>query len=154
MSAEPVVADLARHGLTLGVAESVTGGALADFFIRVPGASAVVRGGIVAYATDLKRELLGVDGDLLATAGPVDPRVAHAMAAGVRHVTGADVGLATTGVAGPAQQGGQPVGTVYIAVVTPGATAVRGWRLSGDRAALRQASVRLAAALVRSALTE
>jgi len=147
---DDVVAALARAGLTVAVAESLTGGALTSHLVGVPGASAVVRGGVVAYATDLKGALLGVDAALLEARGPVDPDVARQMADGVRHRLGAAVGLATTGVAGPYTQHGQPVGTVFVAVTTAGRTAVRGLRMAGSRDALRTATVLVATALLRA----
>lgn len=149
MPAADVVPRLARAGLTLAAAESLTGGALTAHLVDVPGASAVVRGGVVAYATELKGTLLGVDADLLAERGPVDPTVALQMADGVRRRLGADVGVATTGVAGPATQDGQPVGTIFIAVVSENRSAVRALRLAGDRAVLRRATVLAAVALIR-----
>ncbi len=92
---------LVARGLTIGAAESLTGGLVTAALTTVPGASAVVRGGIVAYAADVKNQLLGVDADLLARVGTVHPDVAVAMARGVRERLGAAVGVATTGVAGP-----------------------------------------------------
>ena len=122
------VAALTAAGLTVAVAESLTGGSVVEALVRVPGASACVRGGVVAYATDLKATLLGVPADLLAERGPVDPDVAAAMADGVRRRLGADLGVATTGVAGPEPQGGRPVGTFYVAVATGADVAVRAGR--------------------------
>ena len=110
---------LGEHGQTVAVAESLTGGMLCSALVEVPGASAVVRGGVVAYATELKHRLLGVDAGLLAAHGPVDPEVAAQMAHGVRELLGADWGLATTGVAGPGPQDGIAAGTVYVAVAGP-----------------------------------
>ncbi len=110
---------LTRHRQTVAVAESLTGGLLIAALVGVPGASAVVRGGVVAYATDLKASVLGVDADLLALEGAVHPDVAVAMAHGVRTLLRADWGVATTGVAGPDQQDGRPVGEVHLAVVGP-----------------------------------
>ncbi|WP_432114189.1 CinA family protein [Streptomyces sp. S1] len=117
-----VLALLAERGQTLAVAESLTGGLVAAELTGVPGASASFRGSVTAYATALKHELLGVDGALLAERGAVDPEVASQMAAGVRARLGADWGIATTGVAGPDPQDGQPVGTVYVAVAGPAGT--------------------------------
>ena len=114
--AAQVVGLLTRRGQTLAVAESLTGGLVVATLIAVPGASAVVRGGVVAYLSDLKADLLGVDPDLLAARGAVDPEVAAAMAIGVAIRLRADYGLATTGVAGPDPQDGHPVGVVHIAV--------------------------------------
>jgi nicotinamide-nucleotide amidase len=110
-----VVAELTGRGLTVAVAESLTGGLVVAELVSVPGSSAVVRGGVVAYQTPLKHSLLGVDAGLLAEHGPVHPDVAAAMATGVRErlaVDGrrADVGLSTTGVAGPDDQDGHAPG--------------------------------------------
>jgi len=107
---------LAQHGRTVAVAESLTGGLVVAALVGVPGASKVVRGGVVAYMTDLKASLLGVDPDLLARVGAVDGDVALAMARGVAVLLGADYGLATTGVAGPDTQDGHPVGEIWTAV--------------------------------------
>jgi nicotinamide-nucleotide amidase len=126
---------------TLAVAESLTGGLLAATIVDVPGSSEVFRGGLVVYATALKESLAGVPGGLLAERGPVDPDVARALAAGAKDRCGADWGLATTGVAGPEPQDGVPVGTVYVACAGPGTSEVRRLRLSGDRAAVRNATV-------------
>lgn len=110
---------LQARGETLAVAESLTGGLVAAEVTAVPGASRVFRGSVTAYATELKHEVLGVDGTLLAERGAVDAEVALQMAAGVRKVMGADWGIATTGVAGPDPQDGQAVGTVFVAVAGP-----------------------------------
>ncbi|QAY70593.1 CinA family protein [Xylanimonas protaetiae] len=132
-----VLAAAAARGWSIGVAESLTGGLVVAALVSVPGASAVLRGGVVAYATDLKASLLGVDAALLAERGAVDPDVAAAMAGGVRRATGADVGLATTGVAGPDPQDGKAPGLVYVAVATPERATVRRLDLPGGRAAVR-----------------
>ncbi|GAB3174789.1 CinA family protein [Streptomyces incanus] len=154
--AAEVVRLLTVRGMTLAVAESLTGGLVAAEITSVPGASKAFRGSVTAYATDLKHELLGVDVTLLARSGAVDPQVAAEMAAGVRKALGADWGIATTGVAGPDPQDGQPVGTVYVAVHGPSATAsgsasgrkVERLRLNGDRAEIRMESVRSVLALL------
>lgn len=140
---------LHRRGWTLGVAESLTGGMLAAALISVPGASATVVGAIVAYATPLKHSLLGVDAALLAEHGAVHPEVARQMAEGVRHAVvvdgrDADVGIATTGIAGPDSPDGQPVGTVYVGVSAPGGSSVLTLQLEGDRDAIRAETVRQA----------
>jgi nicotinamide-nucleotide amidase len=109
---------LTERGTTVAVAESLTGGLVVAALVGVPGASKVVRGGVVAYMTDLKASLLGVDTELLGRVGAVDPDVARAMARGVGVRLGADYGLATTGVAGPDPQDGHPVGEVWIALWT------------------------------------
>lgn len=154
---ERLVARLSELGWTLGVAESLTGGLVVSSVVAVAGASAVLRGGIVAYATDLKAELLGVDETLLAAHGPVHPRVARQMAEGVRRAVGADgvpadVGIATTGIAGPLSPDGQPVGTVHVAVSTPLGSRVESVQLDGDRAAIRAEAAALAVRLALEAL--
>ncbi|MFE5401517.1 CinA family protein [Streptomyces sp. NPDC056580] len=147
---------LTVRGESLAVAESLTGGLVAAEITGVPGASKVFRGSVTAYATELKRELLGVDATLLDERGAVDPQVAGQMAAGVRKALGADWGLATTGVAGPDPQDGRPVGTVFVAVdgplpARPGSASggkVEALRLNGDRAEIRMESVRSVLALL------
>ncbi|MFG3141594.1 CinA family protein [Streptomyces sp. NPDC048211] len=134
---------LVGRGETLAVAESLTGGLVAAELTSVPGASQVFRGSVTAYATPLKSEVLGVDAELLAVRGAVDADVARQMAAGVRRALGADWGVATTGVAGPEPQDGQPVGTVFVAVCGPhDAGKVTALRLNGGRADIRRESVR------------
>jgi nicotinamide-nucleotide amidase len=145
---------LVETGRSVAVAESLTGGLVAAALTSVPGSSAAVRGGIVAYATDLKAELLGVPADLLASHGPVHREVAAAMAAGVRQRLGASYGVATTGVAGPGPAAGHPQGTVYIAVNGPAGTAEVGLRLPGDRREVREQTVRSVLSLLVSALRE
>lgn len=131
---------LRERGWSVATAESLTGGLVASTLVGVPGASRVLRGGVVAYATEVKETLLGVDADLLAEHGAVHPEVARQMAERVRVVVGADVGLATTGVAGPDPQDGFAPGTVHVAVVTPEGGSVRTLALRGDRAAIRGAT--------------
>ncbi|MFI9753126.1 CinA family protein [Streptomyces collinus] len=155
-TATDVVRLLTVKGETLAVAESLTGGLVAADLTSVPGASKVFRGSVTAYATDLKRDLLGVDGALLTARGAVDPQVAAEMAAGVRKALGTDWGIATTGVAGPEPQDGQAVGTVFVAVDGParadsgsaGGGKVEALRLNGDRAEIRRESVRSVLALL------
>jgi nicotinamide-nucleotide amidase len=149
VTAEDVVRRLAARGQTLAVAESLTGGLLAATIVDVAGASAVFRGGLVVYATDLKASLAGVPAALLAERGPVDGDVALALAAGARTRCGADWGLGTTGVAGPAAQAGVVVGTVFVACGRPdGSAEVRELQLGPDRAAVRRAAVEAALALL------
>src|SRR5579863_10776814 len=102
---------LAEAGLTVAVAESCTGGLLGAALTAVPGSSRYLRGGVIAYANEVKTALLGVPEPLIAQAGAVSAEVAEAMAAGVRAATGADIGLGITGVAGPGPDGpGKPAG--------------------------------------------
>lgn len=141
-----VVGALIERGLTVAAAESLTGGLLTAELTRVPGASATVLGGAVVYATELKHTLVGVDAALLAAEGPVHPEVARQLAAGVRErlaVGGraADIGVATTGVAGPDPQGGRAVGTVYVGISSSAGTRSVALELSGDRDAIRRATV-------------
>ncbi len=145
---------LVARGQTVAVAESLTGGLVCAALTDVPGASAVVRGGVVAYATDLKAALLGVPRPLLDQVGAVHPDVAVAMAEGVRLRLGAEFSVATTGVAGPEPQDGQPVGTVHVAVARQGDTVVRTVALSGDRASVRQGSVAVSLGLLLDRLGE
>lgn len=144
-TAAQLVRLLGQQGRTIAVAESLTGGLVAATIVGVPGASAVFRGGVVAYATDVKASVLGVDPGLLGRVGAVDPDVADEMAYGVARLLGADYGLATTGVAGPDLQDGQPVGTVFVSVVGPeaGPAATIGLTLdpSLGRAGIRQAAL-------------
>lgn len=144
---------LVARGWTLGVAESLTGGAVAAELVSVAGASASFVGAVVAYATPVKHSLLGVDADLLAAHGPVHPAVARQMADGVRRAVSvegrpADVGVSTTGIAGPESPDGQPVGTVHIAVVTPTASVIEPHEFPGDRAEIRAQAVDAALALL------
>jgi nicotinamide-nucleotide amidase len=129
------------HGATLATAESLTGGMVGATLTDVPGISAIYRGGVIVYATDLKVTLAGVPADLLADVGPVHPDTAAALATGVRERLGATYGLATTGVAGPDPQAGIEAGTVYVAVAGPATVRVRKLALSGDREAVRLGSV-------------
>lgn len=141
-----LIGELIRRRMTIAVAESLTGGLLVAELVSVPGASAVVRGGVVAYATELKSSLLGVDAELLAERSPIDPEVARQMADGVRGRLGhdgapADIGLSTTGVAGPDEQDGHPVGEVWLGLAMEGRVEARGLTLGGDRASIRTATV-------------
>lgn len=141
--ARDVLARLRERGWTIATAESLTGGLAVSALVEVPGASASVRGGVVAYATAVKASVLGVDAALLDRVGAVDEQVAAQMADGARRLLSADVGVATTGVAGPDPQDGAPVGTVCVAVATPEGTTAERVHLSGDRAEIRRESVRV-----------
>ncbi|MEU3555494.1 CinA family protein [Streptomyces fragilis] len=161
-AAAEAVLMLTYHGETVAVAESLTGGLVAAELTEVPGASKAFLGSVTAYATEIKHRILGVDEQLLAERGAVDAQVAEQMARGVREALRADWGIATTGVAGPEPQDGQPVGTVYVAVVggaTDGEDAseggkVRALRLNGTRAEIRMESVRSVLALLVEALLD
>ncbi len=154
-----VVQALRRRGWTLGIAESLTGGAVASAIVTVAGASAVLNGAVVAYATPVKHSLLGVSPELLASYGPVHPMVAEQMAAGVRSAVAvagrrADIGVSTTGIAGPASPDGQPVGTVHIGISTPTETRSFAFSFDGDREDIRRAAVDAALTAVRDAVRE
>jgi len=140
-AAADAVRRLVERRETLATAESLTGGLVAATIVEIPGVSAVYRGGLVVYATDLKHELAGVPEGLLAERGPVDADVALALAEGARRRCSAGWGLATTGVAGPDPQDGKPVGTVFVAVAGPSGAAVRELKLDGNRAVIRVESV-------------
>ncbi|MEV4416210.1 CinA family protein [Catellatospora sp. NPDC049609] len=148
-----LVERLVARGETVAAAESLTGGLLTATLVTVPGVSRVLRGGLVVYATDLKHSLAGVDAELLAERGPVDPDVALGLARGARERCRADWGLATTGVAGPGPQDGVPAGTVYVALAGPDAhEEVCSFRIDGDRSHVRSVAVEVALDLLRKAV--
>lgn len=153
-SAARAVAALRAAGASVATAESLTGGLVCATLVGVPGASDVVRGGIVAYAPDLKSALLGVAPALVAERGTVDADVAAAMARGARDRLDATYGLATTGVAGPEPSEGKPVGTVHIAVVGPGGVVTEQLALAGDRDAIREGTVAALLSLLVATLGE
>lgn len=150
--AADVLATLTASGRTLAVAESLTGGQLAATLTDVPGASAAFRGGVCAYATDVKTSLLDVPAALVDAVGVVSREVAAAMALGVRDRLGATYGLGTTGVAGPEPQEGRQVGTVFVAVAGPAGAETLALRLAGDRAGIRLGTCREALGLLRRTL--
>ncbi|MCK7660282.1 CinA family protein [Corynebacterium antarcticum] len=148
--AAEVVAALSARGQTVAFCESLTAGLASASLARVPGASAVLRGGLVTYATDLKISLAGVPQDLVARHGVISPDCAEAMAVGARDRCSASWGVGLTGVAGPDSQEGHPVGEVWIGLAFPdgGVAASRaagsgpeGGLLSGNREAIRAAAV-------------
>ena len=145
---ESVVLELCRQrGLTLGLAESVTGGLVSARLTGVPGASDVLRGSVVSYATEVKQGLLDV------SPGPVvSESAAREMAAGARKRLGADIGLSLTGVAGPTEQDGQPVGTLFVGLCGPDFDDVREVRLPGQREQMRQFAVITALGMLRQLL--
>ena len=150
--ARAVVIAATLAGRTIATAESLTAGLVAATLAAVPGASSVLRGGIVAYATDLKTALLGVPEGLLARGGAVQPAVAEAMAVGARARTGADYALACTGVAGPDPQDGHPVGEVHVAVASEGAVRTHSLALAGSRDDIRHGTVLVVLGMVLDAL--
>lgn len=157
LMAQSVVATLTRSGRTIAVAESLTGGALCAALVAVAGASAVLRGAVVAYDTALKSSLLGVPPALLAQHGPVHAEVAARMADGVRSATAvgghpADIGVATTGVAGPDAHGDSPIGLVFVAIADAEGVEARELHLVGDRAQIRSQAVDAALAMIAARL--
>ena len=150
---EQVLRALRERKLTVAVAEGDTGGLLLEQLTASPGSSAVVLGGVVAYADSLKCDLLEVSPDLLQSHGAVSAEAACAMASGVRRLAGADFGLATTGIAGP---GGatptKPVGLAFVAAASAEDVVVRAHQWRGERQANRQSSAAAAIALLQELL--
>jgi nicotinamide-nucleotide amidase len=151
---EALLARLRAAGLTLATAESLTGGLIGAALTEVAGSSESYRGGVVCYATDLKATLVGVPQDLLDAHGPVAPQTAAALAEGIAARCTADLGLAVTGVAGPSDQDGHPVGEVYVAVAGPdhAPAEVRRLALFGSRTDIRDGTVAAAFALLAEVL--
>lgn len=134
-SMEQVVLGLLEEkGLTLGLAESITGGLIGEMITRVPGSSRTFLGSIVSYSNEMKTSLLGVSGETLSNFGAVSPRCAREMAIGARAAAAADVGLSVTGIAGP--DGGtpdKPVGSFFVGLATSDGVVSRGFFLPGER---------------------
>ncbi len=149
-----ILALLAERGETVATAESLTGGLLCGALVDVPGASAAVLGGIVAYTAQAKASLLGVDGGLIAVRGTVDAEVAQQMASGVRRRLDATWGVSTTGVAGPEAVDGKAAGTVFVAVSGSFGVRVEALRLGGGRSDVRQATVDAGLSLLLATLEE
>lgn len=152
-----VIAELVARNLTVAVAESLTGGLLVAELTAVPGASAVINGGVVAYNTEIKSSLLGVDSSLLSKVGPVHPEVASQLARNVRvrlAVDGrpADIGVATTGVAGPDPVDNHAPGLVFLGLSVGSVTLSRKLELQGSRSQIRAQAVTAAVEWIREAL--
>ena len=136
-------------GLTVATAESCTGGRIADALTDVAGASGYLRGGVVAYADAIKRELLGVPALVIEQHGAVSAQAARAMAAGARARLGVDLAVAVTGIAGPTgATAGKPIGLAYVAVADPAGIEIRRFTWSGDRESNKAASARAALELL------
>jgi PncC family amidohydrolase len=147
--AERLQARCVARGLTVATGESCTGGLVAHLITEVPGSSAYLAGGVVAYSNPVKERELGVQADVLAAHGAVSAQVAIAMAEGARNRLGADLGVGVTGVAGP--DGGtaaKPVGLVYVAVAGLGESTVRRFLWPGDRTENKRDSARAALELL------
>lgn len=149
--AAEVIRLYSNDGLTIAVAESLTGGLVSATLTDVPGASAVVVGGVVAYATEAKHDVLGVPLAVLENHGAVSAETAAAMADRVREVFGTDIGISTTGVAGPDIQEGKPVGMVFIGVAGTEAAVVNEYAFTGDRVDVRNQTVAMALDLLAEA---
>nr|WP_083661798.1 CinA family protein [Actinophytocola xanthii] len=149
-----MVEALRERGETVATAESLTGGLVAAVLTSVPGSSAVVRGGLVVYATPLKTDLAGVSAADLADHGPVHPVVAEQLAEGARRTCGASWGLGLTGVAGPDPQDGVEPGVVHLGVSGPDGTTVRTIGVDGNRHQVRSAAVGAVLGLLRACLDE
>ncbi|TMG69100.1 MAG: nicotinamide-nucleotide amidohydrolase family protein [Chloroflexi bacterium] len=152
---QELAALLRGSGLTVSVAESMTGGMIGTMITGQPGSSLYFVGGVIAYSNDLKREELGVAAELLESVGAVSPEVAEAMAQGVRSRLGTNLAVAVTGIAGPAADGTtKPVGLTYIAVASEGRVVSREFRFEGDRTVIRHrastAALRMLIAEARS----
>lgn len=139
--AEEFVATLTAAGQTVATAESLTAGLVSATIAGVPGASKVLVGGIVVYATELKASLGGVPMDVLETDGAVSERSASHLATHIRSLTGADWGISLTGVAGPDSQEGHPAGTVFVGIASVSGVAVKRLSLMGSRWEIRSAAV-------------
>lgn len=136
-----VVRELILRDVTVATAESLTGGQVAASITGVPGSSDAFLGGVVAYATEVKIAVLGVPEELVERHGVISSECAEAMATGVRELTGATYGIATTGVAGPADQEGKPPGTVFVAVAGPEGVEATQLSPQGNRTQIQLASV-------------
>lgn len=128
-----LISELAAAGLTVAAAESLTGGAVCTRLSREPGSSRVFLGGVVSYSLTAKERILGVDPVLLSRTGPVHPDVARAMAEGVAQLVGADIGVSTTGVAGPEPHGGHGPGDAFVGWWIRGSSGAIALRIPGDR---------------------
>jgi nicotinamide-nucleotide amidase len=151
-TAAAVIARLRELDLSVATAESLTGGLVCAALTGVPGASTVVRGAVVAYASEVKADVLGVDADLLAREGAVCEPVAAQLAEGVGRLVGSAVAVSTTGVAGPDPADGKPVGTVFVGTSGPWGICVEELALTGSREQIRAATVLAALRLLTRAL--
>lgn len=156
-AAAGVVERAGAAGVTLGCAESCTGGLVSGALTAVPGSSAVVRGGVVSYAIAVKRSVLGVSDEVLDApgVGAVSSACAAQMAEGARRVLGCDVAVSVTGIAGPGgAEPGKPVGTVWFGLATPAGTTTALETFDGSRDEVRRAAVLRALALLRGGVVE
>ncbi|MEM3018560.1 MAG: CinA family protein [Candidatus Bathyarchaeia archaeon] len=145
---------LKERGLSLACAESITGGLISDRITDVPGSSSYFKGSIVCYSVQAKMDLLSIPEHLIREKGVISAEVAERMAEGVRETMGSDIGLSTTGLAGPEGSEGKPVGTVFVGLSAPGHTLVRTLSLQGDRRTIKEAASEAALDLLISFLEE
>ncbi|MCU9987545.1 CinA family protein [Mobiluncus curtisii] len=143
---------LTERGMSISCAESLTGGLLADAFVRIPGASQTFRGGVVTYTNEMKTAVLSVSSELLRTYTAYDPQVAQQMSTAVREMFHSDFALSTTGVAGPGPDEGVAPGKGFVSLTTPQGTEVQAIDQPGTRAEIRVAFVRAALELLVSYL--
>ncbi|MBT2530579.1 CinA family protein [Arthrobacter sp. ISL-48] len=135
--AEQAVESAVGGGVTVATAESLTAGMVSAVLADTAGASAMLQGGVVAYQNSAKVDVLGVSSELLAAVGSVDGDVAAAMAAGARNILNSDIGVSTTGVAGPEEHDGKAVGTVFIGIATAEGSTSFEYGFTGNRAEIR-----------------
>jgi nicotinamide-nucleotide amidase len=141
------VAGAIERGLTVATAESLTAGMVSAVLADIPGASGMLQGGVVSYQNSVKADVLGVPRELLDAVGAVDGQVAAAMADGARRICAADIGVSTTGVAGPESHGGKDVGAVYVGIATADGSTSYSYNFDGNRPEIR--ALACAAALDR-----
>lgn len=141
VQAKELVEVLAERNLTCATAESCTGGGVGQAITAVSGSSVVFRGGVISYVNAVKRDVLGVDGSILSGAGPVSRPCAEQMASGARRLTGADIAVSVTGLAGPGGDGVRPAGYVWFGLATAEGVVAENVLFAGDRAAVRDAAV-------------
>ena len=151
MIAQEAVALLQARGLTVGTCESLTGGMICSTLVDVPGASKVVRGGLITYQTDTKTLLADVDAALIADKGVVSGEVARAMAAGARARLGVDVAVSATGMASPGDENDPPAGTVYVGLASEKGVRAIALHLTGNRQEIRHQTVEQA---IQAIITE
>lgn len=152
--AENLVALLKARGLTCATAESCTGGGVGSAITAVAGSSEVFLGGIISYANEVKRDVLGVAADALEKFGAVSPQVAEQMADGARRLTKADLAVSLTGIAGPGGGSAEkPVGLVWFGLSTPSGTRTEKAIFRGDRAKVRAQAVTHALGMLTIAAT-
>ena len=148
MTAQALIRGLQAQGLTVATCESLTGGMICAALVDVPGASRVVRGGLITYQTDTKSLLAGVDAGLIEAHGVVSAEVARAMAAGARDALHANIAVSATGMASPGEIGDPPAGTVFVGLASAAGVQAVELHLTGDRQAVRQQTVDAAIKLI------